>query len=116
RLHRSPRLPDQRAKAGQGARRAVQAPPQFRDKSRCLVLLALAPRSQGLYLGRPKIRPRCPSDAQVEPMSVLNTPRPAWMTEDLVLLEEQASRFVATEYGPHLEKWHDDHKYPREVW
>ena len=42
-------------------------------------------------------------------MSVLNTPRPAWMTEDLVLLEEQASRFVAAEYGPHLEKWHDDH-------
>ena len=49
-------------------------------------------------------------------MTVLNTPRPAWMTEDLVLLEEQASRFVATEYGPHLEKWHDDHMYPREVW
>jgi acyl-CoA dehydrogenase len=38
------------------------------------------------------------------------------MTEDLVLLEEQASRFVAAEYGPHLDKWHDDHMYPREVW
>jgi acyl-CoA dehydrogenase len=49
-------------------------------------------------------------------MTVLNLPRPAWMTEDLVLLEEQASRFVATEYGPHLEKWHGDHMYPREVW
>jgi len=49
-------------------------------------------------------------------MTVLNTPRPAWMSEDLVLLEEQAGRFVATEYGPHLEKWHDDHFYPREVW
>jgi len=49
-------------------------------------------------------------------MSVLNTPRPTWMTEDLVLLEEQASRFVAAEYGPHLEKWHDDHFYPREAW
>jgi acyl-CoA dehydrogenase len=49
-------------------------------------------------------------------MTVLNTPRPAWMTEDLVLLEEQAGRFVAAEYGQHLEKWHDDHFYPREVW
>jgi acyl-CoA dehydrogenase len=49
-------------------------------------------------------------------MTVLNLPRPAWMTEDLVLLEEQASRFVATEYGPHLEQWHNDHMYPREVW
>jgi acyl-CoA dehydrogenase len=49
-------------------------------------------------------------------MSVLDTPRPVWMTEDLVLLEEQAGRFVAAEYGPHLEKWHDDHFYPRAVW
>ena len=49
-------------------------------------------------------------------MSVLNLPRPAWMSEDLVLLEEQAERFVAAEYAPHLEKWHEDHIYPREVW
>ena len=28
-------------------------------------------------------------------MSVLNLPPPAWMTEDLVLLEEQARRFIA---------------------
>jgi acyl-CoA dehydrogenase len=47
---------------------------------------------------------------------VLNLPRPAWMSEDVVLLEETARRFVATEYAPHLEKWHEDHFYPREVW
>ena len=47
---------------------------------------------------------------------VLNLPRPAWMTEDLILLEEQARRFLAAEFGPHLEKWHEDHFYPREVW
>ncbi len=46
----------------------------------------------------------------------LNLPRPAWMTEDVVLLEEQARRFLAAEFGPHLEKWHEDHAYPREVW
>src|SRR5579863_8611602 len=46
----------------------------------------------------------------------LNLPRPAWMTEDVVLLEEQARRFLAAEFGPHLEKWHEDHMYPREVW
>src|SRR5580692_10302165 len=46
----------------------------------------------------------------------LNLPRPAWMTEDVVLLEEQARRFLAAEFGPHLEKWHEDHFYPREVW
>ncbi len=47
---------------------------------------------------------------------VLNLPRPAWMTEDLVLLEDQARRFIAAEFVPHLEKWHEDHFYPREVW
>jgi acyl-CoA dehydrogenase len=47
---------------------------------------------------------------------VLNLPRPAWMTEDVVLLEEQARRFLATEFVPHLDKWHDEHFYPREVW
>jgi len=49
-------------------------------------------------------------------MNALNLPRPAWMTEDLVLLEEQASRFMQAEFVPHLDKWHDDHMYPREVW
>ena len=33
----------------------------------------------------------------------LNLPRPAWMTEDLVLLEEQARRFIAAEFVPHIE-------------
>jgi acyl-CoA dehydrogenase len=47
---------------------------------------------------------------------VLNLPRPAWMTEDLVLLEEQARRFMAAEFGPHLDEWHEKHFYPRDVW
>jgi len=47
---------------------------------------------------------------------VLNLPRPAWMSEDVVLLEETARRFICAEYSPHLEKWHEDHFYPREVW
>jgi len=47
---------------------------------------------------------------------VLNLPRAAWMTEDVVLLEDQVRRFIAAEFVPHLEKWHDQHFYPREVW
>ena len=50
------------------------------------------------------------------PMNALNLPRPAWITEDLVLLEEQAKRFLEAEFVPHLDKWHDEHVYPREVW
>ena len=49
-------------------------------------------------------------------MDVLNVPRPAWMTEDLVLLEDQARRFMAAEFTPHVERWNEDHLYPREVW
>jgi acyl-CoA dehydrogenase len=47
---------------------------------------------------------------------LLNLPRPAWMTEDVVLLEDQARRFMAAEFVPHLDRWHEDHMYPREVW
>src|SRR6516162_3613010 len=49
-------------------------------------------------------------------MNVLNLPRPSWMTEDLVLLEEQARRFIAAEYVPHLETWNEEGRYGREVW
>ncbi len=38
------------------------------------------------------------------------------MTEELVLLEEQADRFLKAEFVPHVDKWNDDHMYPREVW
>jgi acyl-CoA dehydrogenase len=46
----------------------------------------------------------------------ISLPRPAWMTEDLIVLEDQARRFVASEFTPHLDQWHEDHFYPREVW
>jgi acyl-CoA dehydrogenase len=47
---------------------------------------------------------------------VLNVPRPAWMTEDLVVLEEQARRFLATELVPHVERWTEDGIMAREAW
>ena len=47
---------------------------------------------------------------------LLNLPRPAWMSEDLVLLEDQARRFIAAEFARHFEEWHEEHFYPREVW
>ena len=49
-------------------------------------------------------------------MDVLNLPRPAWMSEDLVLLEEQARRFFAAEFVPHLEQWHEDGIMDRAMW
>jgi long-chain-acyl-CoA dehydrogenase len=49
-------------------------------------------------------------------MDVLNLPRPAWMSEDLVLLEEQARRFIADEFVPQLDRWHEEGIYEREVW
>src|SRR3989442_14787025 len=49
-------------------------------------------------------------------MDVLNLPRPSWMTEDLVLLEEQARRFFAAEFVPHLEQWNQDGIMDRALW
>jgi acyl-CoA dehydrogenase len=49
-------------------------------------------------------------------MDVLNVPRPAWMTEDLVLLEKQAGRFFAAEFAPHLDEWNRDGIMDRAMW
>ena len=49
-------------------------------------------------------------------MDPLNLPRPAWMTEDLILLEEQARRFMAAELVPHIERWTKDGMMDRAVW
>ena len=49
-------------------------------------------------------------------MESLQVPRPAWMTEDLVLLEEQARRFLASELVPHVEKWTEDGIMERSAW
>jgi acyl-CoA dehydrogenase len=49
-------------------------------------------------------------------MTALNLPRPAWMTEDVVLLEEQARRFMQSEFTPHLERWNQQGMYERETW
>src|SRR4051794_41680638 len=49
-------------------------------------------------------------------MESLQAPRPSWMTEDLVLLEEQARRFLASELVPHVEKWTQDGIMERSGW
>jgi len=49
-------------------------------------------------------------------MPALDLPRPAWMTEDIVLLEEQARRFVAAEIAPHVDRWEEQGFYERAVW
>jgi len=49
-------------------------------------------------------------------MSILNLPPSGWMTEDVVLLEEQARRFITAEYAPHLESWNERGIYDRDVW
>jgi acyl-CoA dehydrogenase len=67
--------------------------------------LALALPSAGLYVRRSGFA-----------MDVLNLPRPTWMSEDLVLLEDQAARFVGSEFAPHIERWNENGIYDREVW
>jgi acyl-CoA dehydrogenase len=38
------------------------------------------------------------------------------MTEDLVLLEDQARRFIDAVFVPHLDRWNEQGMYEREVW
>jgi len=52
----------------------------------------------------------------MHPSEALNLPRPEWMTEELVLLEEQSRRFMADEFAPHVDRWHEQGIYEREVW
>src|SRR6516162_7525299 len=49
-------------------------------------------------------------------MSVLNVPPASWMSEDVVLLQGQARRFIAAEYAPYLDGWNERGMYDREVW
>src|ERR1700750_1521147 len=49
-------------------------------------------------------------------MESLQVPRPSWMTEDLVLLEEQARKFFASEFVPQVEKWAADGIMERSAW
>jgi acyl-CoA dehydrogenase len=49
-------------------------------------------------------------------MEALNLPRPAWMTEDLVMLEEQARRFIGAELVPQVERWHENGIMDRTAW
>jgi acyl-CoA dehydrogenase len=49
-------------------------------------------------------------------MPALDGTRPAWVTEDVVLLEEQARRFITAEFVPHLDRWNEAGMYDREVW
>ena len=49
-------------------------------------------------------------------MDPLRLPRPAWMSEDLVLLEEQSRRFLTSELVPHIEKWHEAGIADRWAW
>jgi acyl-CoA dehydrogenase len=49
-------------------------------------------------------------------MDPLRLPPPAWMSEDLVLLEEQARKFLNAEMVPHIEKWHEAGIADRSAW
>ena len=49
-------------------------------------------------------------------MSVLDVPRPDWMSEDLVILEDAATRFFANEIVPHYQEWEKNEQVDRWVW
>lgn len=49
-------------------------------------------------------------------MSVLQTPTPAWKTDDLELFEDEVGKFFSRELAPHVEKWREQGKVDRWAW
>jgi acyl-CoA dehydrogenase len=49
-------------------------------------------------------------------VSVLQTARPAWKTDDLVLFEEEVYKFFSRELYPHVETWREQGKVDRWAW
>lgn len=49
-------------------------------------------------------------------MEVLNVPQPAWMTEDLVMLQDQTRKFLANELVPHIDAWQEKGIMDRAAW
>ncbi|MGL5734317.1 MAG: acyl-CoA dehydrogenase family protein [Beijerinckiaceae bacterium] len=46
----------------------------------------------------------------------LQVPKPDWMTDEHVMLEDHARKFFAKEFSPHLDAWADAGIMPREYW
>ena len=49
-------------------------------------------------------------------MSVLQTARPSWKTDDLVLFEDEVYKFFSRELYPHVETWREQGKVDRWAW
>ncbi|MBB5519835.1 acyl-CoA dehydrogenase family protein [Amphiplicatus metriothermophilus] len=49
-------------------------------------------------------------------MPVIDTARPAWKTDDLVLFEEEVYKFFSRELSPHVEKWREQGCVDRWAW
>ena len=49
-------------------------------------------------------------------MSVLQTARPSWKTEDLDLFEDEIAKFFTRELAPHVESWRDNGVVDRWAW
>ncbi len=50
------------------------------------------------------------------PSQVLEVPKPAWMSEDLTMLEDMANRFMETEIAPHYERFEKQQYVDRAEW
>lgn len=49
-------------------------------------------------------------------MPVIDTARPAWKTDELVLFEEEVYKFFSRELSPHVEKWREQGCVDRWAW
>ncbi|MGN7771718.1 acyl-CoA dehydrogenase family protein [Phyllobacterium sp. 22552] len=52
----------------------------------------------------------------VRPEDVLGVPRPEWKTEDVVMLQEMAAKFLEAEVLPHYDRFEKQEIFDRSVW
>ena len=49
-------------------------------------------------------------------MSAVQTARPSWKTDELVMFEEEVAKFYTRELAPHVEKWREQGVVDRWAW
>ncbi|MCR9137770.1 MAG: acyl-CoA dehydrogenase family protein [Alphaproteobacteria bacterium] len=50
------------------------------------------------------------------PSQVLGVPQPDWMSDDLVMLQDMANRFLEAEIAPHYERYEQQQQVDRDAW
>ena len=52
----------------------------------------------------------------IRPEDVLGVPKPDWKTDDVVMLQDMASKFLEAEVLPHYDRFEKQEIFDRSIW